>query len=31
MPPSRLKAICEAQAAKDKEIYDLWAHEGGNE
>lgn len=31
MPPSRLKAICEAQAIEDKEIYDYWARRAGND
>jgi len=31
MPPSRLKAICDAQATEDKEIYDHWAREARND
>ena len=31
MPPSRLKALCDAQAIEDKEIFDCWAREAGHD
>jgi len=31
MPPSKLKALCDAQAAEDKEIFDYWARGAGND